>query len=76
MVNQMAYLKTNVIVATHLAATASFNNIYDELAVAFNIISGSHVKSIYNGDERRLFRINVPTRINLHRRCQHSTSRR
>jgi len=76
MVNQMAYLKTNVVAATHLAATASFNNIYDELAVAFNIISGNHVKSIYNDDERRLLRIDVPARINLHRRFQHSTSRR
>jgi len=27
--------------ATHLAATASFNNIYDESAVAFNIVCGS-----------------------------------
>ena len=76
MVNQMAYLKTNVIVATHLAAMASFNNIYDELVVAFNIISGSHVKSIYNGDERRLLRIDVPARINLHRCFQRSMSRR
>ena len=41
MVNQMAYLKTNVVVATHLAATASFNNIYDESTVAFNIVHDS-----------------------------------
>ena len=27
--------------ATHLAATASFNNIYDKLAAAFNIVRGS-----------------------------------
>jgi hypothetical protein len=60
MANQMAYLKTNIVAATHLAATASFNNIYDELAVAFNVISGSHVKSIYNGDERRQLRIDIP----------------
>jgi len=42
MANQMAYLKTNVVVATHLAVTASFNNIYVELAASFNIVSGSY----------------------------------
>ena len=42
MANQMAYLKTNIVVATHLAAMASFNNIYDESAVAFNIVGDNH----------------------------------
>jgi len=27
--------------ATHLAATASFNNIYDKSAAAFNIVRGN-----------------------------------